>query len=167
MSLASGLLWIALLCYFVFPPVPGILIDSVRHWNPHSGFRDSLHEFMLYGVLLAMAIGIFANAFLALHRLFSVLRNRRVETKLEGTDAQIAIRKYRKGAMISESVFPRDKLVAVLVFDRDRTFGRMRKSVALYVDHHMEELVRLLDDAKADALVAEIRRHAFVEDSGS
>ena len=116
---------------------------------------------------IAMAGVILYHNYPGTRELIYIIWNHRIDTKIEGDDFQIKIRKYRKGSMLSESIFPREKLCGVFAYDRERFWGRMMKSVALNVGNRPEVLVHMLDDAKADALVAEIRRHAFAEDAGA
>lgn len=94
--------------------------------------------------------------------LISFARNRGVETKVEGDGGRIAIRKYRGGVKLSESVFPRESLKDVRSYNSGSNSGKPMKAVELLFDNRVAKIAIWMDGAKADALVATIKRSAGI-----
>lgn len=85
-------------------------------------------------------------------------RSKNQETRIEGTDREIAIRTARHGRVIDEKVFPRESVTDIRAVTSGSMNSKTMKQVVLIVGDQGESVSSWVDGEKADELVGEIRR---------
>ncbi len=141
-------------------PGGGLVLPHATHHNIFDwfGLISNLHN-AVFRILWFLFSGLFSLVGIGL--LVSFARNQGVETKIEGDADRITIRKYKRGAILSEAAFPRKTLRDVRSYNSGSNNGKTMKAVELLFDSHAEKIARWMDGGKADGLAAEIRRLAL------
>lgn len=115
----------------------------------HQGFR----------ILWTAMSGVMAASGLAV--LIWRARTANRETRIEGTDSEIAIRTSRHGLVLQERVFPRAAVADIRSSVSGSSNSKTMKRVELIVGNKAEHVSRWMDGEKADALVNEVRLALF------
>lgn len=87
-----------------------------------------------------------------------LVRTRGQETRVEGSDSEIAIRTTRHGRVLKERVFPRAQVSDIRTSVSGSSNNRTMKRVELIVGDKAEKIAGWIDGEQADALVEEVRR---------
>lgn len=119
---------------------------------------DFIFNFMSQGfrVIWTLMSATMAAAGLAL--LVWLKRTCNQETRVEGTDSEVAIRTTRRGLVLKERVFPRASVANIRCSASGSSNGKPMKRVELIVASKSEVISRWVDGEKADAFVEEVRR---------
>lgn len=116
-------------------------------------FKTMSQSFRLIWTLMS---GVMAAGGLSL--LVWLYKTRDQETRIEGTDSEIAIRTSRHGLVLKERAFPRPSVADIRSSVSGSSNGKTMKRVELIVANKAEPVARWIDGEKADELVDQVRR---------
>jgi hypothetical protein len=123
-----------------------------------------------------LVFSLFGNGFRAIWLLFcsffaligigmtvSTVRAMNRDLRIEGNDAEISIRSYRRGLIVKNRSFPRRKVTDIRTSNSGHINGKVRKRIELIVGDKVEEIVNWIDGEQADAIAEEVRSALGVE----
>lgn len=88
---------------------------------------------------------------------FRLNRSKHQETRIEGTDSEIAVRTTRHGRVLKEEVYPRQSVSDIRAVTSGAMNSKTMKQIELLVGDRAEPVSTWVDGEKADELVSEIR----------
>ncbi|MCP5544650.1 MAG: hypothetical protein H7A49_12170 [Akkermansiaceae bacterium] len=86
-----------------------------------------------------------------------LLRTRRIERKLEGDSTTVALRKYRRGLVLSEQTWPRGDVKALRSSGSGHSNGKPMKRITLLAGNKEVTLASWVEGDAADAVVNEAK----------
>lgn len=86
------------------------------------------------------------------------IRGRDVEVRLEGDEHQLALRKMRKGLLLSERTYPREEFRGIRTSNAGQMNGRAMMKIELLLGNRVEKIAGWLEENKANEVVAEVKR---------
>ncbi|MFK7851025.1 MAG: hypothetical protein AB8D78_08615 [Akkermansiaceae bacterium] len=86
-----------------------------------------------------------------------VIRRRNKDLRIEGNEAQISIRNYRRGLVLEDRSFARHEVSDIRASNSGHNNGKPMKRVELIVGGRAEKIASWMDGADADAIVEEVR----------
>lgn len=86
-----------------------------------------------------------------------LLRDKGVETRLEGNDSEIAIRTFKHGLVIKERSYPRASVTDFRTAASGSSNDRIKKRIEMIVGEKAETLAHWVDEEQADGFAAEAR----------
>jgi uncharacterized membrane protein len=119
-------------------------------------FRAIDTIFNQFPVMMLLSSGVIT--LIGWYMLIRLIGARGQETRIEGSDSEIAIRRHSRGRIIHERAFPRSSVTNIRSFFTGNTDTTVMKRVELIVGEKAEPVTRWADGNQADAMVAEVRR---------
>ncbi|WP_411827762.1 hypothetical protein [Luteolibacter sp. AS25] len=96
-------------------------------------------------------------ACVAVYLFFKALGERGQEKRIEGNEAEVSLRTYKRGLVLKDRSFPRSRVTDIRATNSGSQNGRPMKRVDLIVTLEAIKIAGWMDGDEADALVAEVR----------
>lgn len=128
-------------------------------------FRAVDTIFNQFPVMMLLSSGVIA--LIGWYMLIRLIGARGQETRIEGSDSEIAIRRQSHGRTIRERAFPRSSVTGIRSFVTGSTNTTVMKRVELIVGEKAEPVTRWAEGTRADALAAEVRQALGLPDQSA
>ena len=135
------------------------LITPMKGPRPKSIFSVAVAPPKRPALVASLCVSAFAIGFvcIGIGMTVSTVRAMNRDLRIEGNDAEISIRSYRRGLIVKNRSFPRRKVTDIRTSNSGHINGKVRKRVELIVGDKAEEIVNWIDGEQADVIAEELR----------
>jgi hypothetical protein len=154
MLVAMGIAFVVVGVLFIDSPAPFRSAEA----PPAVAAFDRIFDFLTHGF---RNVWIFMSGMMAVAGLSLVvwlMTTRGQETRVEGSDSEIALRTYRHGRIIKDRSFPRASVTDLRASVSGSSNNKVMKRLELIVGDRAEKLASWIEGARADEIVREVRR---------
>ena len=135
------------------------LITPMKVPRPKSIFSVAVAPPKRPALVASLCVSAFAIGFvcIGIGMTVSTVRAMNRDLRIEGNDAEISIRSYRRGLIVKNRSFPRRKVTDIRTSNSGHINGQVRKRVELIVGDKAEKIVNWIDGEQADVIAEELR----------
>ena len=135
------------------------LIAPMKVPRPKSIFSVAVAPPKRPALVASLCVSAFAIGFvcIGIGMTVSTVRAMNRDLRIEGNDAEISIRSYRRGLIVKNRSFPRRKVTDIRTSNSGHINGKVRKRVELIVGDKAEKIVNWIDGEQADVIAEELR----------
>jgi hypothetical protein len=150
MLLAMGIAFVFIGIRFIDPPSAEAPLETDL-FGKVFGFLT--HGFRSVWIIMSGAMAVAGASWIVW-----LMKTRGQESRIEGTDAEIALRTYRHDRILKDRSFPRAAVTDIRASVSGSSNNRVMKRLELIVGAKAEKLASWVDGPRADEIVGEVRR---------